>query len=154
MNEQQSESLLDTLLSTEQDTDAAIIAEITKIRHSECSHSEMLNMLAALVRRTNHPHAIGQLEAFCVIPETIPNWTPESRVSTQELLKIAADLATSNELMDRRYANNHDTRIIDVKALDENDISVLQEIARGRTLPGDKVTSEEAREILIFRGIN
>jgi hypothetical protein len=91
MNEQQSQSLLDTLLSTEQDTDAAITAEITKIRHADCSHSEMLNMLAALVGRTNHPQAIGELEAFCIIPETVEDYTKP--VSTQELLRIAAEWA-------------------------------------------------------------
>jgi hypothetical protein len=87
MNEQQSESLLDTLLSTEQDTDAAIIAEITKIRHAECSHSEMLNMLAALVRRTNHPAAIAELDAFC------DQHGKQGVATADELLKIAAELA-------------------------------------------------------------
>jgi hypothetical protein len=36
----------------------------------------------------------------------------------------------------------------DIDALDSDDISVLQEIARGREIPGDMITADEAKDIL------
>jgi hypothetical protein len=37
---------------------------------------------------------------------------------------------------------------VDIDTLDPDDISVLQEIARGRLVPGDMITADEAKDIL------
>jgi hypothetical protein len=92
--------------------------EIATIRYAECSHSEMLRQLAALVQRTGHPQAIGELTAFCVTPETLWNWPEGQLVSTEKLVKIAADLADSFEVFDQQCATElrEEAQIVDREA--------------------------------------
>jgi hypothetical protein len=85
MSEQQTEDLLDELLTTTEPTQME--QEIAAISDTAENTSQRINMLAALVKRTNDPAAIDALIGECFAQGDEPVITVEA------LLRLAATLA-------------------------------------------------------------